>query len=65
VACSRRLQLVKLTDAEMAAISKIHTKPGLHRSLLSYHGDDGKVFGWTYEQLGWDMTTGGVVPAKK
>jgi glycerol 2-dehydrogenase (NADP+) len=57
-------QLVKLTDDEMAAIAGAHAKPGMHRSLLTYH-EDGGVFGWSYEQLGWDMVEGGVVPEKK
>lgn len=47
----------------MDAIDAIHKQPGQHRSLLGYHNkDDNSVFGWTYEQLGWNMTTGGVVP---
>jgi glycerol 2-dehydrogenase (NADP+) len=59
-------QLVKLTDGEMAAISGAHAKPGMHRSLMPapYH-ENGGVFGWTYEQLGWNMVEGGVVPEKK
>lgn len=24
-----------------------------------YHNDDGTVFGWTYEQLGWELVKGG------
>lgn len=26
-----------------------------------FEADDGSVFGWTYEQMGWNMTRGGVV----
>ena len=45
----------------MKTLDNIHRKPGLHRSLLvGLHGEDGKVFGWTYEQLGWDLIAGGV-----
>jgi hypothetical protein len=38
----------------------------MHRSLMPapYHKDGG-VFGWTYEQLGWNMVEGGFVPEKK
>lgn len=35
---------------------------GMHRSLLAYHSvDPGKVFGWSYAQLGWNMKEGGIV----
>ncbi|KAL1746183.1 NADP-dependent oxidoreductase domain-containing protein [Schizophyllum fasciatum] len=56
------LKLVKLSEEDMRAIDAIHKEPGMHRSLLEYHSADGKVMGWTYEQLGWDMTLGGIVP---
>lgn len=54
---------MKLTEADMALLSGIHTRPGMHKSLLTYHNytDDGLIFGWTYEQLGWNMNKGGVV----
>lgn len=58
------ITLVKLSDEEMKELDSIHTsRPGLHRSLLSYHNNsaDGTVFGWTYEQLGWNMVKGGIV----
>jgi glycerol 2-dehydrogenase (NADP+) len=58
------ITLVKLTDEEMAAIGNIHKKPGLHRSLLVHFMQDGKYFGWTPEQLGWDMNGEGIVPEK-
>ena len=56
-------QLVSLTDENMMALDAIHTKPGMHRSLLRYHtySDDGSVLGWTYEQLGWNMVKGGII----
>jgi glycerol 2-dehydrogenase (NADP+) len=57
-----RCQLVKLSAEDMKTIDGIHKKPGMHKSLLAYHKDDGKVFGWTYDQLGWNMTKGGSVP---
>ena len=55
------VQLIQLTPEEMSVIDNIHKKPGMHRSLLAYHPPNGIIFGWTYEQLGWPMTTGGVV----
>jgi hypothetical protein len=50
----------------MRAIDALHTKEGKHLSLLDnygYHGDTPNgpgVWGWTYEQLGWEMGKGGV-----
>ena len=55
-------QLVKLADEDMKAINSVHKQSGLHRSLTAIHEDDGTVFGWTYEQLGWNMAKGGIVP---
>ncbi|ETW75512.1 hypothetical protein HETIRDRAFT_461341 [Heterobasidion irregulare TC 32-1] len=56
------ITLVKLDDADMQALNVLHERPGMHRSLLSsYHDNNGSVFGWTYEQLGWDMKLGGIV----
>ena len=54
-------QFVEITDEDEAKIDAIHQAPGMHRSLISYHGDDGTVFGWTYEQLGWPFKKGGVI----
>ena len=56
------VQLVKLADEDMKAVDSIHKRPGLHKALLDYLHKDGKVLGWTYEQLGWNMTEGGFVP---
>jgi len=56
------ITLPTLSAKDMAQIDSIHTHPGMHKSLLEYHSDDGTVFGWKYEWLGWNMTKGGVVP---
>ncbi|KAK0241564.1 Aldo/keto reductase [Armillaria nabsnona] len=56
------IQLVKLSDAQVGQINGIHLQPGMHKSLLGYHQPDGTVFGWSYEELGWNMVKGGVVP---
>jgi glycerol 2-dehydrogenase (NADP+) len=46
----------------MTAIGNIHKKPGMHRSLVAQYMEDGKIFGWTPEQLGWDTNGEGIVP---
>ncbi|ESK91579.1 aado keto reductase [Moniliophthora roreri MCA 2997] len=57
------ITLITLPDEDMEVINNIHRNPGMHRSLINgVHNEDGKAFGWTYEQLGWNMTTGGIVP---
>lgn len=56
-------QLVKLDDADIKAIDALHKKPDLHRSLLGYHQPDGSVFGWTYEEMGWELGVGGKAKA--
>ena len=57
------IQLLQLTEDDMNNIDAIHKKPGMHRSLLRYHinSPDGMVFGWTYEQMGWNMAKGGII----
>ncbi|TFK44433.1 aado/keto reductase [Crucibulum laeve] len=55
------LTLVKLSKEDVEALDTIHVQPGMHRSLLTFHNAAGTVFGWTYEQLGWDMVPRGVV----
>lgn len=59
--CTKILQLLSLSKEQVELIDSIHRQPGMHKSLSSYHSEDGKVFGWTYEQLGWNFTTGGIV----
>ncbi|KAG6920012.1 hypothetical protein DXG01_010080 [Tephrocybe rancida] len=54
-------EVVSLSESDMRAIDGIHTRPGMHKSLLKYHAPNGTVFGWTYDWLGWNMTTGGIV----
>lgn len=55
-------QVVDLSDEEMAALDGFHKKPGMHRSVCGFHSAElgGSCWGWTYEQLGWQMTLGGV-----
>ncbi|GBE80940.1 Aldo/keto reductase [Sparassis latifolia] len=57
------ITLLDLSDDDMTVLNAIHKKPGMHKSLLSYHNytDDGFIFGWTYEQLGWNMKKGGIM----
>ena len=46
----------------MELLDKLHEKPGMHRSVWGFHSLDlgGSCFGWTYEQLGWELTRGGI-----
>jgi glycerol 2-dehydrogenase (NADP+) len=53
-------QLVRLSDEDMKTLDELHRQPGLHRSVLAYH-TDGKVFGWTHEELGWNFDDNGIV----
>ncbi|KAK7057506.1 Aldo-keto reductase [Favolaschia claudopus] len=55
------ISLVKLSVEDMQEISAFHVLPGMHRSLVEFHADDGSVYGWTYEWLGWNMSKGGIV----
>ena len=56
------LQVVNLSVGEMDALDRFHDRPGMHRSICGFHSPElgGSCFGWTYEQLGWDMTVGGI-----
>jgi glycerol 2-dehydrogenase (NADP+) len=59
---SANIQLKRLSTENMSTINALHERPGLHRSLLGFHKEDCTVFGWSYEDLGWNMTKGGMVP---
>ncbi|KAJ7782781.1 NADP-dependent oxidoreductase domain-containing protein [Mycena metata] len=56
------ITLVKLSPEDMQEVGALHLKPGMHKSLVPFHSEDGGVFGWKYSWLGWNMTTGGIVP---
>ncbi|KAJ7729522.1 aldo/keto reductase [Mycena maculata] len=58
------LTLIPLSSEDRKVIDELHQAPGMHKSLLGFHEKDGSVFGWTYEQLGWNMIVGGIVPTK-
>ncbi|KAJ7188731.1 Aldo/keto reductase [Mycena filopes] len=55
---------VSLSAEDMVVVDGFHKQPNMHKSLLVYHSKEepASVFGWTYEQLGWNMVLGGVVP---
>ncbi|KAJ7647618.1 Aldo/keto reductase [Roridomyces roridus] len=55
------ITLIALSTEDMAVLDGLHEAPGMHRSLLVYHGSTGVVLGWTYEQFGWSMKPGGIV----
>ncbi|KAJ8507792.1 hypothetical protein ONZ45_g9871 [Pleurotus djamor] len=58
------ITLVTLTPDEVSIIDTLHKDPGMHHSVCGFHSDalGGSCFGWSYNQLGWDMVMGGVVP---
>ncbi|KAJ7690716.1 aldo/keto reductase [Mycena rosella] len=56
------ITLVELSKEDMQEIGVLHLDPGMHKSLVDFHADDGSVYGWKYSWLGWNMTKGGVVP---
>lgn len=49
-------QLITLQEREIETIEALHLQPGYNKSLKTRYHKDGKVFGWTLEQLGWDYT---------
>ncbi|KAF7315216.1 Aldo-keto reductase [Mycena indigotica] len=56
------ITLVKLSEEDFTTVNTLHKSPGLHKSLLAFDDKkDGTVFGWTYEQLGWNIRVGGEV----
>lgn len=46
----------------MGVLDNFHKRPGMHRSMCGFHSLElgGSCFGWTYRQLGWELTLGGV-----
>ncbi|KAF7428157.1 hypothetical protein PC9H_007378 [Pleurotus ostreatus] len=58
------IKLVHLSEEAVERINKIHEEPEMHRSLLKYHSPEGGAFGWSYEDFGWNMVTGGIIPSK-
>ncbi|CAK5281644.1 unnamed protein product [Mycena citricolor] len=55
------IKLLKLSDEDFEAVGRLHTAPGLHKSLVTYDKKEDSVFGWTFEQLGWNLQAGGLV----
>lgn len=60
----KNLTLITLDAADMVTLDNFHKGEGMHRSLLGHHttGEVVGVFGWTYEQMGWNLIKGGLVP---
>ncbi|KAJ3906646.1 Aldo/keto reductase [Lentinula edodes] len=60
----QNITVVKLSAEDMKILDEVHRESGCHRTLC--HADPsrtgGVLFGWTYEQLGWDLVKGGIVP---
>ncbi|KAJ4483598.1 aldo/keto reductase [Lentinula aciculospora] len=56
------ITLIQLSAEDMKVIDELHLQPNMHRTLaFSVRGSKGKVFGWTFEELGWNMVDGVVV----
>lgn len=55
-------QLVVLEENDMKLLNELHKEPGFHKSLVNFHHPKGGAFGWSYEELGWNMIEGGIVP---
>ncbi|KAF9075631.1 Aldo/keto reductase [Rhodocollybia butyracea] len=53
------ITLIELSTEDMKAIDELHTQPNMHRTLV--HSASGVVFGWTYEEMGWNIVNGFVV----
>ncbi|KAJ3854177.1 Aldo/keto reductase [Lentinula lateritia] len=60
----QNITVLKLSAEDMKILDEVHRESGCHRTLC--HADPsrtgGVLFGWTYEQLGWDLVKGGIVP---
>ncbi|CAE7233042.1 unnamed protein product [Rhizoctonia solani] len=50
----------RLSDHAMNVIDNFHKTSGVHSTLV-FKSEDAKVFGWTYDQLGWGMDKNGNV----
>ncbi|CCA69706.1 probable GCY1-galactose-induced protein of aldo/keto reductase family [Serendipita indica DSM 11827] len=52
----QNITLTKLSDRAMSQINEFHKQPGMHRTLCFANSvKNGGVFGWTFEELGWDL----------
>ncbi|KAG8749398.1 hypothetical protein FRC14_001400 [Serendipita sp. 396] len=60
----QNLQVIKLSQEDMTVIDEYHKRPGMHRAL-AYIGmiEDGKLLGWTMEELGWSLNDEAYVTA--
>ncbi|KAJ3998710.1 Aldo/keto reductase [Lentinula boryana] len=62
VRMKNNITLIQLSVEDMNAIDKLHLEPNMHRTLaFSTRQTRGMIFGWTFEELGWDMVDGIVV----
>ncbi|QRW12639.1 aldo/keto reductase family protein [Ceratobasidium sp. AG-Ba] len=55
------LSVVKLSDKAMGVLDNFHKIPGVHGTMIFPEPAEGKVFGWTFDQLGWGMDEKGKV----
>ncbi|CUA67045.1 glycerol dehydrogenase, putative [Rhizoctonia solani] len=52
--------VARLSDHATNVIDNFHKTSGIHGTLV-FKSEDAKVFGWTYDQLGWDLDKNGNV----
>ncbi|TCD61500.1 hypothetical protein EIP91_008366 [Steccherinum ochraceum] len=57
----KNIEYADISSEDMVKIDAIHKTPGMHRMSWGHLCVDGKVNGWTYEQLGWNLVDGGRV----
>ncbi|KAG8819874.1 hypothetical protein FRC18_011903 [Serendipita sp. 400] len=58
----QNLQIIKLAQEDMNTIDEYHKQPGMHRShSLIGSIKDGKLLGWTMDELGWPYDDDGYV----
>ncbi|EIM83523.1 aldo/keto reductase [Stereum hirsutum FP-91666 SS1] len=57
--------LIDLSDEDIQVLDGIHQEEDQHMSLLTFYAEaPGQIFGWTYEQLGWERDERGHVISK-
>ncbi|KAG9081410.1 hypothetical protein FS749_007681 [Ceratobasidium sp. UAMH 11750] len=54
-------QVVKLSEKAMSVLDNFHKTSGIHATLFFKDAPGGKVFDWTFDQLGWGMDQKGNV----
>ncbi|KAJ3737596.1 Aldo/keto reductase [Lentinula guzmanii] len=62
VRMKNNITLIQLSVEDMNTIDELHLQPNMHRTLaFDTRQTRGMIFGWTFEELGWNMVDGIVV----